>query len=323
MPDMHLQETVKMSATCVTILTPVFTLKKWQMMLYTASTSATCIAAMVLNAFLILSMYKTKQLINNFNILLLCHSIAECCYAGNRQALTIVQWLSSEPSCRNELIMQFFALFLPHTSGLLIVATAVCRMVHIKFSNNVVYHLSKFKLCIILFCCLFIAFLIGMSYTLATVNDIYHQVNIILLTADFVFLLMGLLSYLYLYGKVFSHVKNSSTINRCKSAAHQEKNGKVHHEAVSMTKVINQLIIVLFISYIPYIFIGLIFSSQPHTCNHLYKNIMNTFVLITFLPIYIAPSMNAIIFVRGNKKCKRYIWRFLSRMVKIEENKNS
>ena len=183
---------------------------------------------------------------------------------------------------------------------------AVGRMIYIKYSKNIIYRLNRVKLCFILFCCIFLAFSTGMCYTLATIYGVYHQVNITILTADMIVSLIGLLSYLCLYRKVISHVKNSSKIVRCKSAMHQQKYKQIYSDAVSMTKTINQIIIVLCISYFPYITIGLVYSSQPHICNKRYANVMSNFVMVTYLLIYVTPSMNAAIFLAGNRKCRKF-----------------
>ena len=90
--------------------------------------------------------------------------------------------------------------------------------------------------------------------------------NIITLTLDLRFLLTALVSYLCLKRKVVNHVKNSSNINRCKVVLRHEKDEIIHSDAVSMTRILNRLIIVICLSYIPYISIGLVFSSQPMTC---------------------------------------------------------
>ena len=98
---------------CVTTWTPLYSLEKWQIVSFTVLTCATCIATFILNATLILSLYKTKQLSNAFNILIIFHGVVECCYAGNRQILTALQWLMIDRGCKVELIIQFFAFFFP------------------------------------------------------------------------------------------------------------------------------------------------------------------------------------------------------------------
>ena len=257
----------KSNPNCETVWTAKENLEKWQKISFAVLYSTTGLGALLCNLLVIVSLYKTKQLNNTFNVLILCHSIADSCLAVIGQTHIAVTLTNPTPSCTFEIITQFLSYFFPHVSALLISAMAVGRMIYIKYSKNIIYRLNRVKLCFILFCCIFLAFSTGMSYTLATIYGVYHQVNITILTADMIVSLIGLLSYLCLYRKVISHVKNSSKIVRCRSAMHQQKYKQIYSDAVSMTKTINQIIIVLCISYFPYVTIGLVYSSQPHICN--------------------------------------------------------
>ena len=160
------------------------------------------------------------------------------------------------------MITQFLSVFPPHLSGLLIITTAVGRTLYITYSKNIACDLSQKKsVHYLIFLLAFIAFLIGITHTLSTIHSNFHQVNIIILTLDLMLILIGLLSYLCLYRKVVNYVKKSSNIGRAKSVSRNSEHKKIYSEAVSMTRIINRLIFVLCMSYIPYISFGLVFSS--------------------------------------------------------------
>ena len=298
---------------CITALTPIHNLEKSQRISFAVLVSITASGTLVLNTLVILSLFKTKQLNNTFNTLILSLSVSECCMAMIGQTLIVLSLSRPALTCTFEMIAQFLCFFFTHVSGLLIMTTAVGRTVYVKYSKNIVCHLSKVKLCITLLFCLLTPFLIGVSYTLSTIYGNFHQVNIIILTFDFMFVLMSLLSYLCLYRKIDNHVKNSSNNGRPKSVSRHTKHKKIYSEAVSMTRIINRLIFMLCTSYIPYISVGLVFSSRPHICNHLYLNIMSTLVITTYLIVYVIPNMNAAIFLTENKKSKKYISRLFNR----------
>ena len=298
---------------CITALTPIQNLEKWQRISFAVLISITASGTILLNTLVIFSLFKTKQLNNTFNALILSLSVSECCMAVTGRTLIVVSLSRPALTCTFEMIAQFLCFFFTHVSGLLIMATAVGRTVYMKYSKNIVCHLSKVKLCIILSCCLITAFLIGMSYTLATIHGNFHQVKIIILTFDLMVILTGLLSYLCLYRKVDNHVKKSSNIGRAKSVSRHTKHKKIYSEAVSMTRIINRLIFMLCISYIPYISLALVFSSRPHICNHFHSNIRSTLVITTYLIVYVTPNMNAAIFLTENKKSKKFISRLLNR----------
>ena len=142
-----------------------------------------------------------------------------------------------------------------------------------------------------------------MSYTLATIHGNFHIVNIIIPTLDFMFLLMSLLSYLCLYKKVVNHVRNSSSISRTKSVSRHTKQKKMYSEAVSMTRIINRLIFMLCMSYIPYISVSLAFTSRPHICDDLRSNLMSTFIATTCLILYVTPKYECSDFPKRESPC--------------------
>ena len=297
---------------CITALTPIQHLEKWQRISFAVLISITASGTLLLNTLVILSLFKTKQLNNTFNALILSLSVSECCMGVIGQTLTVVSLSRPALTCTFEMMAQFLCFFFTHVSGLLIMTTAVGRTVYMKYSKNIVCPLSKVNLCIILSCCLITAFLIGMSYTLATIHGNFHKVNIIILTLDFMFLLTSLLSYICLYKKIVNHVGNSSSISRTESVSRHTKH-KTYSEAVSMTRIINRLIFMLCMSYIPYISVSLAFTSRPHICNDLHSNLMSTFYATTCLIVYVTPNMNAAIFLKENKKSKQFVSRFFSR----------
>ena len=298
---------------CITALTPIQNLEKWQRISFAVLISITASGTLLLNTLVILSLFKTKQLNNTFNALILSLSVSECCMAVIGQTLIVVSLSRPGLTCTFEIIAQFLCFFLTHVSGLLIMTTAVGRTVYMKYSKNIVYPLSKVKLCIILSCCLITAFLIGMSYTLATIHGNFRTVNIIILTLDFMFLLTSLLSYLCLYKKVVNHVRNSCSISRTESVSRQTKHKKMYSEAVSMTRIINRLIFMLRMSYIPYISVSLAYTSRPNICDDLHSDMISTFYATTCLIGYVTLNMNAAIFLKENKKSKQFVSRFFSR----------
>ena len=259
---------------CITVFTPIQNLEKWQRISFAMLNSTTAIGILLLNTSVILSLFKTKQLDNPFDALILSVSVSECRMAVTGQTLIVVSLSRPTLTCTFQMITQFLSIFFPHLSGLLIITIAVCRALYITYSKNIACHLSKEYLSIILFFCLLTAFLIGITYTLSTIHGNFHQVNIIILTLDLMLILIGLLSYLCLYRKVVNHVKKSSNTGRAKSVCRHSKHKKIYSEAVSMTRIINRLIFMLCMSYIPYISVGLVFSSRPHLCYHLHSNIM-------------------------------------------------
>ena len=251
-----------------------------------------------------MSLFKTKQLDNTLNVLILCLSISDWLVIGPGEVLDMMLILKPDASCTVRIMAQFYSFFSGHTSGLLTVAIGVHRLVYMHGSHTISPNICKVKLCIYCFGSVTVALAIAAAYTMASIYGYYHIVNIAISSLDLLPFNICFLSYLYLYRRVVRHVKNNHNL-RCTSDLGQQRRTRMH--SVSMTHIINRIIITLYICYTPHIIISLVLSLRPTICTQSHANLMAIFLLTAHLLLRVNSVMNAIIFLLGNRKSRQLI----------------
>ena len=180
-----------------------------------------------------MSLFKTKQLDNTLNVLILCLSISDWLVIGPGEMLDMMLILKPDKSCTVRIIAQFYGFFSGHTSGLLTVAIGVHRVVYMHGSHTISPNICKVKLCIYCFGSVTVALAIAAVYTMASIYGYYRIVNIAISSLDLLPFNICFLSYLYLYRRVVKHVKNNHTL-RCTSDLGQQRRRRMHSVSIAV-----------------------------------------------------------------------------------------
>ena len=145
---------------------------------------------------------------------------------------------------------------------------------------------------------------------IASIYEFYHLAHAVMLSMELLLLILILALFMCIYRNVVRHVKNSDNLRGADGIDQQgpgQRGRAVSSDAVSMTRIINRIIIVAHSCYTPYIIIGLVQTLRPNICSQTHSSVMVSFLVITFSLVRINLIMNAVIFLMGNRKSRQFI----------------
>ena len=299
-----------MPSACVTFWSNGVHLERWQVVFSAALNCIIGIIGLLLNTAVIMSLFKTKQLESSLKVLILCLSLSDLCFLGTTGILDTVVSLKPDADCILEITAGFFKVLFGHSSVSLTIAIGIHRFAYTQSSYKIGHNIDKIKLCIYCLVSTLFALSIAVLYMIASIYEFYHLAHVVVLSIDLVLLIMFLVLYMCLYRNVARHVKNSDNLRRA-DGINQQRPGQrgraVPSDTVSMTRIINRIIIVVYSCYTPYVIIGLLQSLRPNTCSQTHSSMMVSFLYISFSLVHVNSVMNAVIFLIGNRKSRQFI----------------
>ena len=270
--------------------------------------STLSIVTLTSNIVVIVSIVKTKQLNNASNVFICCLSISDCCLACIAQTLISFTFLRQEFSCSLEMVTQFSTSFFGHLSGYCIVAIAVDRMIHMKYLTRYAQIVTRERIYMICLANIVMSLVVGVSYTLTTIYDVYDAVNTIILIFDSTLVILTFSAYLVTFRKIHRHIKNKENLRMRKNRRSKKKRSDRPVYATTMMKVIAKIRAAVWIAYTPYITVSLVwsFAKDMYRTN---ENLLSFVLYLSYLLVYMNSTMNAVIFFNGNEASSSFLAR--------------
>ena len=293
---------------CETCFSAKAYLEPWQSKTIVELNTAIIVTTLITNIAVIISIVKTKQLNNASNLIICLLSISDCTIACVAQPFISITFLKQQFTCSFEIATQFFTSSFGHLSGCCIVAIAVDRMMHMRYLNTYAQILTRKRIFLICLGCILMAFMVGLSYTFASINAVYEIVNTIILVLDCFLIMLISLAYLNVYRKINRHVKNTENIRTMNRTINSKGNGRKKTEYVmSMVKVIARILISVWIAYFPYTITSLLWDYRTSVFTMGIKDHLSFILYLTHMLVYLNSTMNAVIFLSGNESSRAFI----------------
>ena len=288
------------------VFSPLVHLQNWQIYALVFGLSMTNLLTWLSNIAVILSIFKTNQQRTIFCLLVLSLSLSDCLSAFIGQTLVFTTFLKPNINCTLKLTTQFLATFTLNISMCIIIATTFDKMIHINKLRPRERNVSMKSAYIIWLICVILAFLIASCYTLFTFYRMFNSFYPISLITTSVGVAAVFLSYMTMYRRICLHIEKTSTIRRTSSSRRNAGQTRPVY-LLSTAKVIKRILIAVFIAYVPAVTVNLCWHYDTNVHNSKYLNWFVVAMYISFLLTYSNSTLNAIIFILGNRKSKRFV----------------
>ena len=281
-------------------------LESWQRSVAVGGITGVTVLTLLSNVVVILSIFRTKQQNHVTCIFTLCLSVSDCLIAVTCQSLIIVIILRPNVNCNFQVVTQFFACLFIGLSGFIILAVGIERAVHINNFQLPSQDTTKKRAWRICIACVVAAFVFSLTCVMVTSLGLYSIFHHLMTAFLLISHLAELLSYLVLYQKVCRHVKTTSNLREMNNVKRFEGKDKPFYLS-SMAKVIKRILTTQIITYAPFGMTILFWDyGKKAFCPKCTKWIA-FLVLLSYLLAYFKTTINAVIFIVGNKKSKRFI----------------
>ena len=254
----------------------------------------------VANSAVVIVLLMSRFRENTSFILLFYLSVSDCfsdLIAQSLYAVLIGQY-SHELNCSLEIIGQFFAVLLPHTSGYTIAAIAFDRYARMRFLNKYQNVVTKNKIIALCWIITGVSLLDGLLYTVGTKFRVFHISKTVVHVVDFLILLSVISVYLLTIKVIKDHQKNS--IN-------QRFLQKINKLVTVLASRILSTVVFLYVIYTLIAVASEVFRSR---IENTWKSWLNFALLAAYLLTCVNSFANAVLFLTMNRKSKEKIVRF-------------
>ena len=163
------------------------------------------------NSGVIIALVMAKFMRNTSLILLFLLSMSDIFLALITQTLfaILIGGYADQTYCTFEMIVQFFAIFLTHTSGYTIACIGFDRYARMRYLNRYSLVVTRKKVLTTSFIIYLLSFLQGMLYVLGTKFDVFEKLKQVAVGIDFVIALFVVGIYVLTIKVVKEHRSNS------------------------------------------------------------------------------------------------------------------
>ena len=263
------------------------------------------------NALLIFSMVKTKQFHNVSDRFILLLASSDCCVALISQTLVSLLFTRyrSLEVCELETAATIASLFFGHLSGFSILSISIDRFIHMIFLNRCDQILTRGRDLIMMVGCFVLACSAGVVSLLGTVYKKLSSVHGSLMLIDFIGILIISIIYIITYFRIRRHITETAELRQfgLNSPRAGRENSKRPEYVTKLEKTIFLILGTLLLCQIPYMTVGMICfikeaKSELPLSPHLELTKYATYILV-----YFYSTLNAVIFLYRNRKCKTFL----------------
>ena len=300
-----------MSSSCQTSYTSKSSLSNGQKQTLVALNLLSMAVNIVTNSAVITSLKRTNQLQNISLRLILFLSISDLCLALVSQTLFTVMLsnFSDKDHCEFDSIVNFFAIFLTHTSGYTIVLIGYDRFARMKYLNKYSVIVTKRRVHIALVVFTLLSLTQASLYPIGTMYSIFPKTKIIAVFIDVIIGGAALCLYIATIFIIKRHRRNA------------QNRQLLENVDKAVTRLASLILLAIIIFYIPYMLISVSHSVLSPKLPNIHKRQTLHFVLFFgYVLTYCNSSVNAIIFLCVNGKAKNFISRKLCRQDDVEES---
>ena len=254
----------------------------------------------VANSGVIIALVMAKFMRNTSLILLFLLSISDIFLALITQTLfaILIAGYADQTYCTFEMIVQFFAIFLTHTSGYTIACIGFDRYARMRYLNRyslVVTRRRIFTTSLIIYS---LSFFQGMLYVLGTNFDVFEKMKQVAVGIDFVIALFVVGIYLLTIKVVKNHRNNSQNRDFLENVDRK------------ITQLAAKILLTILIFYGAYIAISVCHIILDKKLKGNAKSWLNFGLHFGYVLSYCNSFANAVLFLTMNKEAKPKILQF-------------
>ncbi len=271
----------------------------------------------IVNIVLIYALKATDQLRSISCRLIACLSVSDICIAvilQNLLSITVIAF-KDEQNCVLELSGQFFAFIFPQISGVMMLIIALDRWLHMKYLSKYAIIVNWKRASFMIVTNVIIALVIAVCSIFASIYNKFFIFNIILVVTDFSVIVFTYIAYILTFRSVRKQAKSIRKRNQDDTSSYpaisSDISKKTRKRDAELAKTMIFILTSLTFGYVPYFVVGLYWSYLRYHRYTATSSSLDASVWCCFLFVYILPSLNAIIFIRRNKKAYRWLKRRL------------
>ena len=283
-------------------------LEMWQRFTYVGLCSIITAGTLLSNIAVIFSIFYTGQQNKIFCRLVLFLSLSDCFLAISTQTSVSIIILKPRFDCVFKLTSQFSITLFQYLSSFIILATAFERLINVKNINETRQNVATKRTSLILLICVGISLLFSTSFTVATVYDMYMSLQFVHQMALLTGIASVLLLYTILYRRVVLHVIETTNLQST-GLGNPGRENTQHRPTylLSTARVIKRILTALCITGMPYAIFQLYMTFGTNTKQLKHVTWMSFGYWFTAVLLYLNSTMNAVIFILGNQKSKRFL----------------
>ena len=243
------------------------------------------------NSGVIIALVMAKFMRNTSLILLFLLSISDIFLALITQTLfaILIGGYADQTYCTFEMIVQFFAIFLTHTSGYTIACIGFDRYARMRYLNRYSLVVTRKKVLTTSFIIYLLSFLQGMLYVLGTKFDVFEKLKQVAVGIDFVIALFVVGIYLLTIKVVKDHRKTSQNRDFLENVDRK------------ITQLASQILLAVLILYGAYIVISVCHIILDKKLKGNARAWLNFALHFGYLLTYCNSFTNAVLFLTMNK----------------------
>ena len=253
------------------------------------------------NSGVVIALVMAKFIRNTSLILLFLLSISDIFLALITQTLfaILIGGYADQTYCTFEMIVQFFAIFLTHTSGYTIACIGLDRYARMSYLNKYSVVVTRRRVFTATFIIYLLSFFQGLLYVLGTKFDVFEKMKQVAVGIDFFIALFVVGIYLLTIKVVKDHRKTSQNRDFLENVDRK------------ITQLASQILLAVLILYGAYIVISVCHIILDKKLKGNAKAWLNFALHFGYLLTYCNSFANAVLFLTMNKEAKPKILQFL------------
>ena len=271
----------------------------------------------VLNAFLIYSFWKLKQLSNVSYKFLFCLSISDFCVGFFLTPVVTAVMLTDDGSkfCILEIVCQCVILITSQFSGIMVMIITADRYIHMRYLQKYNLYMTSKMAYLLIGGNFFISICLIISSIFASLYDRFFEFQTGLIALDTTVSAMIFILYFSTYRSVKSRVQDLQANFKDISGKPASKGNAIKSRRgphnFTLAKTMTFILISVLICYFPFFVIGFIHSYVKYIKRKAPGELLETMLLWSSIFTYMNSYLNVIIFVSRHKTFKKFLLRKL------------
>ena len=263
------------------------------------------------NSGVVIALLMTKFLRNTSLILLFLLSVSDISLALITQTLfaVLISGYSDQSYCTFEMIVQFFAIFLTHTSGYIIACIGFDRYARMRYLNRYSLVVTRRRVLVVYNVICLLSFFQAMLYVFGTKYDIFQKTKQVAVGIDFVIAVIVIGTYLFTVKTVRDYRINSPNRDLLSNVDH------------TVTRLASKILLAILVFYGSYIVISICHTLMDKKVDKNGKSWLNFALHFGYLLTYCNSFVNALLFLTMSKDARTKIRQVVHNMTDIHTQK--
>ena len=302
--------TLNETATCLSTYSGRVYMTDYQRYILVTFDVIVMILNVVANSGVIIVLLMTKFIRNTSLLLLFFLSVSDICLALITQTLftILIGQYSDQSYCTFEIIVQFFAIFLTHTSGYTVACIGFDRYARMRYLNRYSTVVTRRRVFTALSLICALSFFQAMLYVIGTKYDVFEKTKKLAVGIDFIMALTVIGIYLLTIKVVRDYRMNSTNRDLLSNVDR------------TITRLASKILFTILVFYGAYIVISIFYFLMHKKFENNRKSWLNFALHFGYVLTYCNSFVNAVLFLTMNKKAKSKILEFFRINKETESN---